>query len=241
MTPDRRTSQPHVPRPLRLAAWAGAFVAVLLAGCRSSGRLLGRGGGGDGDQMARNDPLFGTRIPPQNLPIPGKDSYGAREKADPLYGAPASRDGRDEQASKGSGKGSASRGPRFGKEPYRPSAETTNAALAGHLQPDDSEMSIGDRRPVAVPASIRGPVPLTPKDSSDTGGPTLDQIEAELRKYGGQLGRATREGGQYVVRCDVTLDPDQPGLIRSYTGAGVTPTAAARQVLDQVRGDRAGR
>jgi hypothetical protein len=49
------------------------------------------------------------------------------------------------------------------------------------------------------------------------------------------------EGGQYVARVDVPLDADQPGLVRRYEGAGPTPAAALKQVLDEVRTDKGGR
>ncbi len=226
------------PRRLGLAAWAGAFAAAL-AGCRSSGGYADRGGGETGGTLTSRDPLLGgTRIPPQNLPVPGKDGYGSRERRDPLLGSPTGRDDGSERAGKADGGGSASRG--AGKEPFRPGPGTTNAALAGALVPDDTELSIGERRtPGKTTGQPRGPVPLRPKDAANPPpGPGFDEVTDQLKRYGATWDPPVREGGEYVFRCDVPTDPDRPGLVRRYEGAGPTAAAAAKQVLDQVKSDR---
>jgi hypothetical protein len=213
------------PRRLTPAVAAAVCAAALLAGCRSSDGLLGRKSGPEGSLTSRDPLLGGTRIPPQNLPVPGKDGYGAREKKDPLLGAPAGRDGAGERAGQGDAKGSASRGPTK-DEPFRPGPGTTNAALAGHLVPDDT-LSIGDRR---TPGKAAGRP--APRD----GGPEFELVADELRRCGATVEPAARAGDGFEVRASVPLDG--PGLIRQYTGAGPTPAAAARQVLDQVKSDR---
>jgi hypothetical protein len=218
--------RPTPPRRRWMAAAAAVCAAAVLAGCKSSGGGLFNRGGPNGTLMSRGDPLLGgARIPPQNLPLPGRDGYGARERKDPLLGSPAGRDA-DERAGRDDAKGSASRG--WTKDhPFRPGPGTTNAALAGHLVPDDT-LSIGDRRAPGRTAS-------QPADD----GPEYTRAADELRRLGATVDPPERTGNGYEVRATVPLDG--PGLIRQYTGAGLTPAAAVRQLLDQVRSDRAGR
>src|SRR5581483_10873998 len=223
MDPRGGTPRAVSPRRLRPAVAAAVCAAALLAGCRNSDGFLGRKSGPEGALASRDPLLGGTRIPPQNLPVPGKDGYGARERRDPLLGAPAGRDGAGERAGQGDGKGSAKRGPTK-DEPFRPGPGTTNAALASHLVPDDT-LSIGDRRAPGRPTS-------RPAD----GDPEFELVADELRRCGATVEPAARVGDGYEVRASVPLDG--PGLIRQYTGAGPTPAAAAKQVLDQVKADR---
>lgn len=236
------------PRP---AAAVLACAIAFAGGCKS----VGGGGGGpkDATPVSRNtDPLLGGgRIPPQNLPIPGRDSYGARDRRDPLLGAPAGGKSREpvEAADRSDGTPGekAARGPartsrpagnsgELAVDPYRPGKTTTNAALAGRISSDDSSLSIGDRRPAVSPTGS-GPVPLQSRDEpASTGGWTFDQIETELKRYGATVGSPVREPeGGYVVRADLALG--DPGRVRRYEGVGDTPAAAAKQILDQVRGD----
>ena len=174
------------------------LVAVLLAaGCKSGG------GGGKGEALAsRGDPLLGARIPPQNLPVSGKDSYTSREKRDPLLGFPSAPDKpRDEKVSKPVKDGTTSSLPRNTKDdPFRRGVGSTPAALAGHIEPDESGLSIGDRRPTVIPA---GAV----RDN----GAAFDTIATELRKLGAKVGEPEREKGKFVVRCEVPIDADDPG------------------------------
>jgi hypothetical protein len=203
------------------------LVAVLLAaGCKSSGG----GGAKSAGLMSRGDPLLGARIPPQNLPTSGKDAYTSRERRDPLYGIPSTAEDkpRDEKVSKPlNEKGNATSSlPRNTKDdPFRRGVTTTPAALAGRIEPDDSTLSIGDRRPTVIPA---GAV----RDGS------FDAVAAELRKLGAKVGEPEREKGRFVVRCEVPIDADDPGRLRWYEGAGSTPAAAAKQLLEQVTADR---
>lgn len=174
--------------------------------------------------MSRGDPLLGgARIPPQNLPVPGREGYGARERRDPLLGSPAARDGTGERAGKDSSKGSAIRRPTK-DEPFRPGPGTTNAALAGHLVPDDT-LSIGDRRTPGRTAS-------QPHDD----GPEFERVADELRQLGATVGASARVGDGYEVRASVPRG--DAGVVRQYTGAGPTAAAAAKQVLDQIKSDR---
>lgn len=201
------------------------LVAVLLAaGCRSGG-----GGEKGAGLMSRGDPLLGGRIPPQNLPVRGNDSYTADGKRDPLLGLPSDdKPTRDERVGKPTKEkdGTTSSLPRNTKDnPFRRGVTSTPAALAGHLEPDDSGLSIGDRRPTVIPAGVV-------RDGA------FDTIVAELRKLGAKVGEPEREKGQFVVRCEVPIDTDDPGRLRWYEGAGATPAAAMKQLLDQVKADR---
>ena len=209
---------------LRPAAVAVLCAAVFLVGCKNSGGVFGRRSGPDGSLMSRGDPLLGgARIPPQNLPLPGREGFGARERRDPLLGSPAARDGTDKQAGQGGSKGSAIRRPTK-DEPFRPGPGTTNAALAGHLAPDDT-LSIGDRRtPGRTASHIR--------DDS----PEFVRAAEELRRLGATVGDSTRVGDGYEVRASVPVG--DAGVVRQYTGAGPTAIAAAKQVLDQIKSDR---
>ena len=174
--------------------------------------------------MSRGDPLLGgSRIPPQNLPVPGREGYGAKERRDPLLGSPAGRDGNAKQAGQGGSKESAIRRPTK-DEPFRPGPGTTNAALAGHLVPDDT-LSIGDRRTPGRTAS-------QPKDA----GPDADRAADELRRLGATVEGPSRSGDGYEVRASVPLGDE--GRVRQYTGTGPTAATAVKQVLDQIKSDR---
>jgi hypothetical protein len=216
-------------RRLRPAALAALCAAVFLVGCKSSGGggVFGRRSNPDGSLTSRGDPLLGgARIPPQNLPVPGREGYGARQRRDPLLGSPAGRDGSDERAGKDSAKGSAIRRPTK-DQPFRPGPETTNAALAGHLIPDDT-LSIGDRRtPGRTASQVR--------DDS----PEYERAADELRRLGATVDEPVRADNGYEVRASVPLG--EAGRVRQYTGTGPTAAAAVKQVVDQIRSDRGGR
>lgn len=207
---------------LKLAVCVGVC-ALLGAGCKGTGSKnesgVARGG----------DPILGHRIPPQNLPVPGKDAVGSREGRDPLLGAPTGEK-RGERAAKPGENGSAAL-------PYRPGRGVTNAALANPLKTDDSELSVGDRRAAGAVAG-RGPVPFR-GDDNKAGGMTFTEIAGELRRLGAKVGEPERDGSGYVLRAEVPLDPDNPGRLRAYEEVGPTAASAAKQILDQVRGDRA--
>lgn len=201
----------------RRRVWSLLAVGLLAAlpGCRLFERTKSTGGGSDD----RPDPLLGgSRIPATNLPIPGKDGYGL-EKRDPLLGAPAARD-KDKAAKEE-------------REPYRLRTVDTVAAMAGTPR-DPGGLSIGDRRPAATPTG-NGPVEFKPDAS---GGRSYDQIAAELRQFKADFDSPVKEGGEYVLRADVPIEGGPGGTVRRYEGAGATPAAAAKQVLDAVKGDR---
>jgi hypothetical protein len=213
------------PRRLRPTAMVSLCAVVFLVGCKSpGGGVFGRRSNPDGNLVSRGDPLLGgARIPPQNLPVPGREGYWTRERKDPLLGSPAARDGTGERASKEGSKGSAIRRPTK-DEPFRPGPGTTNAALAGHLAPDDT-LSIGDRRtPGRTASQVR--------DDS----PEFVRAAEDLRRLGATVGDPVRAGSGYEVRASVPLG--DAGVIRQYTGAGPTAAAAVKQVLDQIQSDR---
>lgn len=234
----RRVSIPNSLHQLRFAVVVLACAVGFASGCRSIG---GGGKSKDATPVGRNtDPLLGGgRIPPQNLPIPGRDAYGARERRDPLLGSPTG--GRLSEPTERTDRTSTPPEEKAAKagDPYRPNKTTTNAALAARMPTDDSTLSI-DARPEARPAG-RGPVPLKPSDDATaTGGWTFDQIVTELKRYGAACGTPERDAEGYVVRADVPLDADKTRF-RRYEGGGTTPALAAKQVLDQVRADSGGK
>jgi hypothetical protein len=217
-----------VPRRWLRRSIGVAVCAVGLAGGCKSGSKTSGGGLFGGKLASRNsDPLLGgTRIPPQDLPVPGKE-YGAQNKPDPLFdtGRAASRGKKTERAENDRKPPPASIP---GTRPtYRPGRATTPAALAGRLDSDDGEMSIGPR-----PGSKAG------GEMSGSGGQTYDEIVKELRDYGATWDAPDREKdtGQFVFRCSVLLS-EGDGRKRWYEGVGDTEAAAAKQVLDQIKGD----
>jgi hypothetical protein len=215
----------------RLILLAG-LLTIFGSGCRGSGSKDSGGSGifgssteAEATPVARGgDPLFGDRIPKQNLPTRSTDALGSRNR-DPLFGLPpAGEKTPAERAGKQDNKGSASLGGAY-PEPYRPTRDTTNAALAGAISPDDSILSIGPRRTPATPTNNRTQL-------------TYEQMVMELRRLGARIGEPTREKGNYVMRAEVPIDLDIPGPARWYEGFGNTPAVALRQILDQVRADK---
>lgn len=210
-----------------------AFGTLTLAGCRGSGsKESGSGLLGaiepEATPVARShDPLFGDRIPKQNLPTRSSDAVGTKNR-DPLFGLPPSGETNPiERAVNPEKKGATSRNGSIYPEPFRPGRETTNAALAqGVIAPDDSTMSIGPRR---SPGAVTSSRTLQ----------TYEQMVSELRRYGARIGEPTREKGNYVIRAEVPLDVEIVGPSRWYEGYGQTPAVALRQILDQVQADKA--
>jgi hypothetical protein len=208
----------------RRAAVAGLACAALGGtGCHVFDKNSGSGGKiARGDD--RPDPLLGSRIPATDLPLPGRDGYG-KERKDPLLGSPVRQD-KEERAS------------RVGeREPFRPGASETAAALAGRLKPEQTGLSIGDRRVPGTPAD-GGPVPLRPADGGTAGGLSYADVTEGLKKFGATFSEPVREGNDYVFRADVPLEGGGDGPMRRYEGAGASPSAAAKQVLDQIKSDR---
>jgi hypothetical protein len=198
---------------------ARLLLAAALAAAPGGCRLFKSSDSGGGPSSRGNDPLLGRYIPKTNLPVSDRDAAGRGR--DPLYSTPAGRDkGGDREKDEPSA--------RADREPYRPGIETTVAGLAAG-RADDTSLSIGerpDRRSGGATAG-RGPVPLT--------APGVESVAAELRRLGATVTEPVREGGEYVMRADVA--PPDGGRVRRYEGAGGTPAAAARQLLDQVRED----
>ena len=167
--------------------------------------------GREGGLFGGRDPLIGgERIPPQGVPIPGKDGYGSNGTRDPLL--------------KGS---SASRDPR---EPYRPGAEITTAALAGNrLQDDVDPLRMDERRPAGTKTSI----PSTPSSGN---GSTTEQMLDDLRRIGGRVYAPIKlQSGDYEFRC--ALPRNESGAMTTFTAVGPTANAAIRDVIEQVRAE----
>jgi hypothetical protein len=206
--------RPHRRRELARRLVAGAVLAAAVAGCKSTGK----GDGGSGN--TKSDPIFGRNIPKQDIPIPGKDGgYGA-DNRDPLL--------RNNQASRD--------GDRFEKEPYRPTAGTTPAALASKNRDDQASVPSLDDRPVGTPTG-RSPAPFRPAADADGGG-TLDQALDDLRRLGVKWS-APRRGtnGETVLECDLPLGPNGEGPFRHYEGVGSSDAAAARDALKQIKSE----
>lgn len=192
---------------------AGLFLLLLpllLAGCR-----------GDGDRaglLPRNrDPLMGAdRIAPQNVPIPGKDGYGAAPR-DPLFKGPIA-------STSGS------------REPFRLNENFTPAAMAARSTDHTEPLIIDDRRGAAVPTGSGG---VRPAVGAISAGPTgsWEQMVEELRRAGGRpFAPVKLPTGDYEFRCTVPLGTT--GAMRQYTGIGTTPLAAVTDVYGQVQADR---
>ena len=218
-------------------AYLTLCLPLLAAGCKSAdkGGPLGFGVFGSkdatptsaGGQRAAVDPLLTNgRIPPQNLPVPGKDGNTLAGR-DPLFGSPAARDDRPERTDRTAANGNRAPVKQAGETssiprvsvPYRPTRGTTPAALAARIDPRDPAYQVGDDPP---PLSL----------------PRADRTAEELKRLGVVVTPPAVERGEYVCRGEVELDPDgRPGVRRAYEATGATREAALRQLLEQVRGD----
>lgn len=209
----------------------------LLAGCKSAdkGGPLGLGlfASRDGSQRAAVDPILTNgRIPPQNLPVPGKDSLTVDAGRDPLFGSPAARD-KDDRPDRAATAGKRSPPPPSGQTssvprasvPYRPSPASAPAALASRIDPNDPAYKVGDDPPPVLSVGRR--------DRS------ADDLLKELKALGATVRSPALERGEYVCRGEIELDPDgKPGARRAYETAGATPVVALRQMLEQMTADR---
>src|SRR5262245_50203101 len=206
--PNRRAHRRDQLR--RLAAGAALAAAVAGVGCKST-----RGDGGSGN--VKSDPIFGRNIPKQDIPIPGKDGYA--DSRDPLL--------RNGQAARD--------GDRFEKEPFRPTAGTTPAALASKNRDDQASVPSLDDRAVGTPTG-RSPAPFRP--AADDAGGTMDQPLDDLRRLGVKW-TAPRRGanGETVIECDLPLGPNGEGPFRRYEGVGPSDAAAARDALRQIKSE----
>jgi hypothetical protein len=205
-------------RRYRRPLLAGLACAVLPAtGCK----LFDRSGTDRPGRYARDDrpdPLLGgVKIPPTDLPIPGKDAYG-KERRDPLLGSPTGRDDRTSRTT---------------RDPFRTGPETTVAGLTGRLTPGDEAPGIGDRREPVIPA---GGVPLTRPAPTSTA--KLDDVTAELKRFGGTWTEPVKESGEYLFRVDVPVEGGADGAVRRYQGSGASAAAAAADALAQIKTDR---
>ena len=165
----------------------------------------------EGGLFSGRDPLIGgEKIPPQGVPIDGKDGYGSTGTRDPLL--------------KGS---SASRDPR---EPYRPSAEITTAALAGNRPQDDVDsLRMDDRRPTGTKTTNTIP-PVAGN------GTTTEQMLDDLRRVGGRVYAPIKlQSGDYEFRC--ALPRNGSGAMTTFTAVAPTANAAIRDVIEQVRAE----
>ena len=221
---------------VRRSCWL-LLVPTLLAGCKSAdkGGPLGFGVFGSrdatpaSDKRASADPLLTNgRIPPQDLPVPGKDGLARNTGRDPLLGRPSDREDRPERAA-GTGKrtppakpGETSSVPPA-SVPYRPSSSATPAALAARIDPNDPKYRVGDDPP---PVSIGRP------------DRTADELTRDLKRLGATVTKPALERGEYVARGELELDPDaKPGVRRAYEATGATPAASLKSLLEQMRGD----
>jgi hypothetical protein len=183
------------------------------------------------DQRASVDPILTNgRIPPQDVPVPGKDGFTLDRRRDPLFGSPAGP--ADRPADKVAGPGrrnppkpteetSSSAPPRVGV-PYRPGKSATPAALASRLDPADPTYNLTDDPP---PVSIGRGLPA-------------GELLRELKALGVTVAPPKVERGEYVARGEVELDPaGRPGVRRAYETAAATADVALRKLLDQVKED----
>lgn len=235
-------------RDLVRPRWSLAVCAAvgLLAGCKSSksdgGLMRGMGmGGKTGSLTSRGDPLLGgARIPPQNLPIPGRGE--SAQSRDPLLGRPRTTgDTGTERTARGdAGKEQASI---RRDDPYRPTKSQTNAALAGRIISPDDTLSIGDRIPEVTPASgTDGPAPFRlPGGGTFIDGMASSEVAEALRKLGATAEPPERTANGFAIRVTVPIGQagadGRPGLIRQYEGIGPTAAAAAADALNQIRSD----
>ncbi len=89
--------------------------------------------------------------------------------------------------------------------------------------------------PPHSPTAAGGSLPPMP-ESVPTAGAALEPLHAELDRLGVARSdrQLTQEQGHYLFRATLPWD----GARRQYVGAGDTPAAAIRQVIEQIRLDR---
>ncbi len=186
---------------IRTLLLLGVAVLAVPTGCKNR----------EGGLFSGRDPLIGgEKIPPQGVPIPGRDGYGKTSTRDPLL--------------KGS---SASRDPR---EPYRPSAEVTSAALAGIKPQDDFDpLRMEERRPVGTKTAN----PAAPAPNSNS---SAEAMMDDLRRIGGRVyGPIRLQNGDFEFRC--ALPRNETGALTTFTGVAPTANAAIRDVIEQIRAE----
>ena len=204
------TPGPAMATKLNLAIRTIRIGTLVLLGFGASVGCKNREGG----LFSGRDPLIGgEKIPPQGVPIPGKDGYGSNGTKDPLL--------------KG---GTASRDPR---EPYRPSPEITTAALAGTRPQDDYDpLRMEDRRPSST-KTTNTPAPSPAPAGTNS---TTEQMLDDLRRVGGRVYAPIKlQNGDYEFRC--ALPRNESGAMTTFTAVGPTANAAIRDVIEQVRAE----
>jgi hypothetical protein len=186
---------------------------ALVAGLGSGCRLFKGESGGQG----MRDPLFGRdRIPATDLPT-GREN--ARGKVDPLLVSPSKDDDRVSSDLPATDR----------REPFRTGPNTTAAGLARGRS--DPLLSVGAEEPADDRRARGGPVYL--KDTRDAS--ALERTLDDLKRLGVTVGEPLREGNEFILRGERV---DQ-SIRRRYEGAGATPAAAAHDLLEQVRSERA--
>lgn len=176
-------------------------IALLMLGCVPLSGCKNREGG----LFSGRDPLIGgEKIPPQGLPTQGN---AARDPL--LKGSTASRDAR---------------------EPYRPSAEITSAALAGMRPQDDVDpLRMDERRPTGT--KLANPVSPTLSVGNST-----EQMMDDLRRIGARVYAPIKlQSGDYEFRA--ALPRNESGAMTTFTGIAPTANAAIRDVIEQVRAE----
>ena len=118
------------------------------------------------------------------------------------------------------------------REPYRPSADVTSAALAGSRPSDEF-----DNLKMDEPPPRRGNENRNRHNRRNPRGGQHDQMLDELRKIGGRIYAPVKlPSGEYEFRC--ALPRNDSGALTTFTGTGSTQTAAVRDVFEQVRSDK---
>jgi hypothetical protein len=200
--------------------WPGAIgLAALLAltGCKSDN---------SNNSSRNNDPLVGgTRIPPQNVPVPDRGGVGANGKTDPLMASPVSK------PPDKTGVGYTDDPSRF-KGTYIPSASTMPAALAGNLKDDELKIDGNENKvPLMQTGAVLPGKPLA--QNAD-----LAAVYSELEKYGckPENRSLSQENGGYLFRAAVPREGGN-GAKTQYQETGRTAEEAVKKVLDQIQAD----
>lgn len=180
------------------------ILVMLITGCRGNGEErvgLGRS----------RDPLLGERIPRQNLPVPGRDSYG-QINSDPLLNPP-------------------SKVASVNRDPFRLGKNTTAAALSMRGTDESDVLAIKDLPPDNNLPTITPTSATSPSTNSE-----INDYIGKLRAVGGKPFAPTKlSNDTYEFRCAVPISTS--GAMRQYTGVGDSPLAAVQDVYVQVRED----
>jgi hypothetical protein len=191
-------------------------LALLLStGCKSKDTSAGG--------LTKNDPLIGgpSRIPKQNVPVPGGTASGPKNRTDPLLGSPTSG------TRANAGIGFTDDPERWKGGPYVPGPGGAPAALAGKIKEDGEELKIDSPKGVGLTPAA-GSVPVAPPPGSDATAAEFAKLNIKRGDY-----NVTREGNQYLVRVNVLLSPQGP--TRALVGQGTTEAAAVKQVVEQIK------